>query len=302
LITGGSGLIGTALTGLLSLKGYKIIILSRSARPSKGNVSYSLWDINRSLIDPRVIREADHIIHLSGAGVADKRWTAKRKNEILKSRVDGSKLLVKALGETENKVKTVVSASGIGWYGMDKAGSPRPFIEADPPDSGFLGETCRLWEESIHPVTNLGKRLVICRTGIVLSNNGGAFPEFVKPLKAGVAGILGSGRQMVSWIHIDDICRLYLSAVENQYMNGVYNATAPEVVSNKELILKIAKARKRPYIPIHVPEFALKLLLGEMSIEVLKSTSVDDSRVRNAGFNFLFPGIDAAINELIRVK
>jgi len=295
-------MIGTTLTGLLSAKGYRVIILTRSPQPSKENISYSVWNIKKSMIDPQVIREADHIIHLAGAGIADKRWTEKRKKEILKSRMEGSKLIVKALSETENRVETIVSASAIGWYGPDSKGSSRAFNETDPPNTDFLGETCRLWEESIHPVTEIGKRLVIFRTGIVLSNTGGAFPEFIKPMKAGVAGIIGNGAQKISWIHIEDICRMYLTAIERQNMNGVYNATAPEIVTNKDLILKIAKARKRPFIPIHIPEFALKILLGEMGGEVMKSTTVDDSRIRNAGFNFLFPSIDSAINDLIRVN
>jgi uncharacterized protein len=299
LITGGTGLIGTALSELFINRGYKVIVLTRSQKPPKGNISYALWDINKSIIDKNVIAGADHIIHLAGAGVADKRWTRKRKSEILNSRVLSAKLLVKSLNETENKVQTVVSASGIGWYGADTKGSKRAFVESDPPDTDFLGETCRLWEESIQPVTVMGKRLVIFRTGIVLSNAGGAFVEFKKPLKAGIAAILGNGNQAVSWIHIDDICRLYLAAIENKNLYGVYNAVTPEHVTNKELTIKLAKARKKPFIPVHVPEFALKIVLGEMSIEVLKSTTVDASKIRDSGFNFLFPGLDAALNELI---
>ena len=300
IITGGTGLIGTALTSLLTSKGYKVIILSRKQRHAKENVSYAVWDLKNSYIDPEAIRQADHIIHLAGAGVADKRWTKKRKQEIRDSRVNSGKLIIKSLSEIENKVRTVVSASGIGWYGSDKK-NKEPFIEIDPHSDDFLGSTCKLWEESIQPVTKNGKRLVIFRTGIVFSNKGGAFKEFLKPLKAGVAAILGSGNQMVSWIHIDDLCRLYLAAIEMQHLNGIYNATAPETITNKQLMLKIGKARRRPYIPIHVPEFALKLVLGEMSIEVLKSATVDDSKIRNAGFNFIYPTVDSAINDLVRI-
>lgn len=302
LITGGTGMIGTALSSFLISANYRVIILSRSAKAPDGDISYAVWNVKKSMIDPKAIREADHIIHLAGAGIADKRWSDKRKKEILVSRTEGSKLIIKALQENENKVKTIVSASGIGWYGADVKGSRRAFIETDPPDNGFLGETCRFWEESIQLATGLGKRLVILRSGIVLANQGGALPELIMPMKYGIAGILGSGKQMFSWIHIADICRMYLAAIEKQHMNGVYNATAPEVITNKELVLKIARARKRPFIPVHVPEFALKILLGEMSIELLKSTTVDDSKVRNAGFSFIYPGIDSAINELVRVS
>ena len=299
MITGGTGLIGTALMSLLTSRGYKVIILSRKAHPAKENVSYAIWDLKKSYIDPNALRETDHIIHLAGAGVADKRWTKKRKEEIRNSRINSGKLIVKALSETPNKVKTVVSASGIGWYGPDKTVN-RPFIESDPSAGDFLGTTCRMWEDSIKPVTDIGKRLVIFRTGIVLSNDGGAFKEFLKPLKGGVAAILGSGNQVISWIHIEDLCRLYLAAIEMPQINGIYNATAPETITNKELMLKIAKVRGRPYIPIHVPELALKIVLGEMSIEVLKSATVDGTKVRKAGFSFTYPTVEAALNDLIR--
>jgi uncharacterized protein (TIGR01777 family) len=298
LITGGTGLIGKSLTGLLVSKGHRVIILSRKKRQPEGNISYVEWDPGNSVIDPAAISEAEHIIHLAGAGVADKRWTDKRKKQIADSRVKGGELIVKALKEIPNNIQTIVSASAIGWYGPDVKGSNHAFVETDAAAGDFLGNTSQLWERSIQPVTELGKRLVILRTGIVLSNEGGAYPEFKMPLKGGVAGILGSGKQVISWIHIDDICRIYLAAIENKNMNGVYNATAPETITNKEFILRLAKVRKRPFIPVHVPEFALKLFLGEMSVEVLKSTTVDDSRLRNSGFNFLFPSVDAALGEL----
>ena len=299
MITGGTGLIGMALTSLAISRGYKVIILSRKAHPAKENVSFAIWDLKKSYIDPNAIREADHIIHLAGAGVADKRWTKKRKEEIRNSRVDSGKLIVKALSETPNKVKTVVSASGIGCYGPDKTGK-RPFVESDPSAGDFLGTTCNMWEDSIKPISDLGKRLVILRTGIVLSNDGGAFREFLKPFKGGVAAILGTGNQVISWIHIEDLCRLYLAAIEMPQINGIYNATAPETITNKQLMLKIGKVRGRPYIPIHVPEFALRIILGEMSIEVLKSATVDGTKVRQAGFNFTYPTVEAALNDLIR--
>ena len=299
IITGGTGLIGTALTGLLISKGYRVIIMSRRKHASIGNVSYALWDLKTSYIDPEAIKAADHIIHLAGAGVADKRWSEKCKKEIVDSRVDSSKLLVRALSEINNKVQTVVSASAMGWYGPDRK-ERTPFIETDPPSQDFLGSTCRLWEENIQPVVELNKRLVCLRTGIVFSTKGGAFKEFVKPFKAGVAAIPGSGKQIISWIHIDDLCRMYLAAIENQGMHGSYNACAPETISNKQLVLKIAKARRRAYIPVHVPEFVLKIVLGEMSIEVLKSATMDDSKIRNTGFNFIYPTVDAALNDLIR--
>ncbi len=300
LITGGTGLIGTQLSRLLVAAGNEVIILTRKAQPAKERITYSVWDPARGLIDPVQLSRADHVIHLAGAGVADKRWTKKRKEEITGSRVAAGVLLVDALRRTDNKVQTVVSAAATGWYGPDPKGSKRPFQETDPAYRDFLGDSCRLWEESVQPVTELGKRLVILRTGMVLSNEGGAFPEFVKPMKAGVAAILGSGAQVISWIHIDDICRIYAAALENVHMNGTYNAVAPTPATNRELVLAAAKARKKPFIPVYVPSFALKIYLGEMSIEVLKSVNVDSSKLRATGFRFLYPDIVSAVNRLVQ--
>lgn len=303
LITGGTGLIGKALTNALLEKNYKVVILSRGPvgeQADTRNPSYAKWDINGQQIDNAAIGNADHIIHLAGAGVADKRWTKKRKQEILDSRVKGSELIVKALQEVPNKVKAVISASAIGWYGPDPViPNPKPFREDDPNDEAFLGETCKLWEESLAPIKKMGKRLVKLRTGIVLSKDGGALKEFKNPLRFGVAAILGSGRQVISWIHIDDLVRLYIAAIEDQNMNGVYNAVAPGPVSNKKLTLQLARIQKgKFFIPVHVPSFVLKIVLGEMSVEVLKSATVSCDKVHYCGFVFLFPSIEAAIPNL----
>jgi uncharacterized protein len=301
LITGGTGLIGSELSKLLLAKNYRVIVASRSPRKGDAGITYVPWNPDEGSIDPVAFSQADHVVHLAGAGIADKRWTKKRKLEILNSRVNGSRTIVRAIQETENKVQSVVSASGIGWYGPDRKKST-PFTEDDPAYNDFLGQTCSSWEESIKPVTQSGKRLVILRTGIVLSNKGGAFVEFARPLKAGVAGILGSGNQVISWIHIADICRAYAAAIENKQFHGIYNAVAPETVTNKNFMMKLARARKRPFLPVHVPEFALKIAVGEMSIEVLKSTTVDGTKLRASGFQFLFPSVDAALNELVEKR
>jgi uncharacterized protein (TIGR01777 family) len=299
LITGGTGMIGTRLTKLLIEKGYAVIILTRSTAEVKHRlpgVSYARWDINKQTIDSDAIANADHIIHLAGAGVADKRWTATRKQEIVNSRTQSSTLIVKALKEIPNKVTTIVSASAIGWYGPDTILSKKNgFTEDAKADTAFLGETCRLWEESIQPAEQPGRRLVKLRTGIVLSNDGGALAEFKKPLKSFVAAIIGDGKQVVSWIHIDDLCFMYLSAIENENINGVYNAVAPNPVTNKELVLSLAKKmRGNFFIPMHVPAFALKIILGEMSIEVLKSATVSSQKIQSTGFGFSYPTIEAA--------
>ncbi|MEP7257950.1 MAG: TIGR01777 family oxidoreductase, partial [Flavitalea sp.] len=288
LITGGTGLIGKTLSQMLIAKGYQVIILSRSAKPPRGGLSFAVWDIQNETIDLEVIRKADHIIHLAGAGVADKRWSAKRKREIVDSRVKSGELLVNALKNNNHQVKTLVSSSAIGWYGPDPSiPNPHPFVESDPPAKDFLGEACKVWEQSVQPITQQGIRLVVLRTGIVLSNDGGAFVEFKRPLAFGLATILGSGKQMISWIHIDDLCRIYISAIENNKLQGTYNAVAPHPVSNKEMVLKMAsRMRGKTFMSIHVPAFALKIALGEMSIEVLKSATVNSKKISQAGFNF----------------
>lgn len=264
------------------------------------NISFAKWNIADQTIDSEAIQKADYIIHLAGAGIADKRWTTKRKQQIVDSRVQSSELIVKALQQIPNNIKAVISASAIGWYGADPViGDPKPFREDDPPDTAFLGQTCKLWEESLVPVTKLGKRLVTLRTGIVLSNEGGALKEFKRPLQLGVAAILGTGKQIISWIHIEDLVRLYIAAIEDDNMRGVYNAVAPTPIANKEFMLQLAREKKgKFFIAVYVPSFVLKAIIGEMSIEILKSATVSCDKIHYTGFTFLYPTIDAALKNL----
>ncbi|MEO8415158.1 MAG: TIGR01777 family oxidoreductase [Ginsengibacter sp.] len=304
LISGGTGLIGTKLTTYLAGNNFEVIILSRNKNKSSGNpkITYSFWDVKKQIIDINALKKADHIIHLAGAGVMDKKWTPAYKNEIIESRTKSSELLVNTLKENTNQVKSFISASAIGWYGPDSEPLLHVdgFIETDPADKSFLGNACLVWESSVDPVAAMGIRLVKLRTGIVLSNEGGAFKEFKMPLRFGVAGILGDGKQMVSWIHIDDICRMYVEAMENDSVRNVYNAVAPLPVTNKKLIIATAeKLRNKFYIPIHVPTFFLKLFLGQKSVEILKSATVSDKKIKLAGFTFLYPTIESALDELI---
>ena len=305
IITGGTGLIGKALTHSLLEKKHKVIILSRSEPKDKiPGAGYAKWDINAGRIDESAIASADCIVHLAGAGVADKRWTAKRKQEIIDSRVKSGELLITSLKEIPNHITTVVASSAIGWYGPDPVvPNPNPFREDAPSSEDFLGETCRKWEQSLEPLARMGKRHVTLRTGIVLAQDGGALKEFRRPLTFGLATILGTGKQVMSWVHIDDIVRLYVAAIENEKMQGIYNAVAPRPVSNKELILQLAKVKKGNFfIPIHVPAFILRMVLGEMSIEVLKSTTVSCDKLHIAGHTFLYPSIDAALQQLSESK
>ena len=306
LITGGTGLVGTAVKALLEKKGYEVVLLTRSKTPLKGQAH---WDINAGTIDSTAIAAADYIIHLAGAGVADKRWSTSRKQEILDSRTKSSALLVKALQETPNKVKAVISASAIGWYGPDNIDthnndlSAQGFVETDPSYPDFLGTTCAAWEASIAPVTaitnGLQKRLVCLRTGIVLSKHGGALKEFLKPLAVRMAAVLGNGKQMISWIDVRDLAKMFVYALENENISGSYNAVAPAPVSNKTLTQTLAKVLYGSfYITTYVPSFVLKIMLGEMSIEVLKSTTVSAQKITEAGFVFDYPTITSSLSTL----
>lgn len=302
LVTGGTGTIGKRLTALLIAKGYQVIVLTRNAGKQKPlpGIIYKEWDLEKGTIDASAVAEADHIIHLAGAGVADSRWTTKRKAEIVTSRTESSALLIKAAQQFPARLKSVISASAIGWYAADKQRVPTEGYEENLPAApGFLGETCKLWEESVAPFAQMGKRLAILRTGLVLSNEGGVIAEFSKPLKYGIATIMGSGEQIMSWIHIEDLCRMYIYVLENETMTGPYNAVAPTPVSNKTVVLTLAQAlRNKNFIPIHTPAFALKIALGEMSIEVLKSATISAAKIKAAGFHFLYPSLNAAIENL----
>ena len=298
-ITGGSGMIGKAIAAHLTAKGHKIIVLTRTLPASNKNLSdntiYKIWNIEKNYIDPEAISNTDAIIHLAGASVAEKRWTKKRKEEILNSRTESGKLLIHALQSNPHKVKTIITASAIGWYGPDKG---KVFTEDMPAHKDFLGDTCQQWEKSLHPVIDMGIRLVTVRIGIVLSNEGGALAEFKKPVHFGIAPILGSGKQIISWIHIDDLCRIFEKSLTDTNMQGIYNATAPQPVSNKDFMLTLAKSLRKFFIPIHVPAFALKIALGEMSIEVLKSCTVSSGKIQQTGFEFMYPSIEAAFKHL----
>ena len=301
LLTGGTGLVGKAFTQLLTSKGYQVIILSRGNKEivTEPNVTYAQWNVATEQIDIEVVKKADYIIHLAGAGVMDKKWTEQYKKEIVDSRVKSGALIVNTLKNNEHNVKAIVSASAIGYYGEDKIDNYF-FSETDKPAEGFLGSTCQLWEDSIDYANSLGIRVAKMRIGIVFSNNGGAFAEFVKPLKFKLATILGKGNQVISWIHIDDLCRQFLFAIENEDIKGAYNAVAPNPITNKNLILKLAsKIAGKFYIPFYVPSFLLKLMMGDRSIEILKSTTVSSKKITDAGFKFLYNEVDEALENLV---
>ncbi|RYD92278.1 MAG: TIGR01777 family protein, partial [Sphingobacteriales bacterium] len=254
----------------------------------------------RGEIDADALASADAIVHLAGANVAGGRWTEQRKSEIVDSRVRSGALLVNALRTMPNKVQAVLSASAIGWYGPDpRIPNPKPFVESDGAAMDtFLGRTCAQWEGAIRPVEELGKRLVIARIGIVLAREGGAYAEFRKPMRFGVAPVMGNGKQVLSWIHIDDLVQLFLNAIDDRSYTGVYNAVSPKPISNRALIKAISFAKGGFQLTAPAPELVLKAMLGEMSVEVLKSTTVNSEKLEAQGFTFQFADIASAAADL----
>ncbi|HMP91762.1 MAG TPA: TIGR01777 family oxidoreductase [Phnomibacter sp.] len=299
-ITGGTGLVGQALTAVLLQQGFTVIILTRQPgkqpKPWPAGLSYVAWNPASQQIDGTAMAAVDAIVNLAGAGVVAKPWTAAYKKEIVKSRTDSGVTLQFFLKNYPNRVQHIVQASAQGWYGGDIGTGP--FTEDLPPAPGFLGETCQAWEASISPVTELGVRLTILRLGIVLSNNGGALAEFKKPLRFRVAGILGNGKQMVSWIHIQDVCGIILHALQHK-LEGIFNTVAPNPVTNKQLTLALAKAMYgNGFVALPVPVFVLKIMLGSRSIEVLKSATVSAQKIEAAGYVFNYPAIKQAMAAL----
>jgi uncharacterized protein len=299
LITGGTGLVGTELTKVLLQSGYSVIILTRNASKATAiaNLKYAYWDIDNNKIDIAALQQADAIIHLAGAGVMDKPWTKAYKKTIEDSRVKSSLLIVNTLKTITHKVKTIVSSSAIGWYGKDVLPN-HYFTENEPASADYLGEVCKKWEDSIDAASQMGIRVCKLRTGIVLSNKGAAYVEFKKTMPFKIASVLGNGKQIVSWIHIDDLCRQFIFALQ-QNIAGSYNAVAPTPVSNSTLVKAIAKKVCGSfYLTVPVPNFVLKIILGERSIEILKSATVSCKKIIDAGFVYKFATIEAAVNDL----
>ncbi len=295
LITGGTGLIGSHLIKKLREKGYNIALLSRTANPA-GSIPIYLWDPAKNEIDIAALASADYIIHLAGAGIGDKRWTKNRRQLIADSRIKTGELILNNVLESGKKLKAFISASGIGYYGT--ISSDKIFNENDPPSNDFLGEVCRKWEEMADRFKESGIRTVKIRTGVVLSDKGGALGRITTAVKMGIGSPLGTGRQYIPWIHIDDLCNLYLKAVEDPLMTGTWNAVAPEHISNMEFMRILAKVLGKPFFFPAVPSFVLKILLGKMSGIILKGSRVSAGKLISSGYNFEYPDLGNALKNL----
>ncbi|MGE0589558.1 MAG: TIGR01777 family oxidoreductase [Cyclobacteriaceae bacterium] len=296
LITGGSGLVGTRLTEMLLQKGYQVSHLSRTAGED-GPIKVFQWDVEKGIVDPKAFESIHAIIHLAGAGIADRPWSEKRKREILESRTHSTALLEKSLKDIPNKVEAFISASAIGYYGY--AGSDHVFREEDQPASDFLANVVREWEHAVDRISSSNIRVAKLRIGILLSEKGGALVELARPVRLFVGSSLGSGEQYVSWIHIDDVCAMFIHALENN-LNGVYNAVAPEPVTNKELTKAIARTLGRPLWLPNVPAFILKMVLGEMVDLVINGSKVSPAKIERTGFQYRFPDLNEALKDLLK--
>ncbi|MEK6782840.1 MAG: TIGR01777 family oxidoreductase [Bacteroidota bacterium] len=295
LVTGASGLIGKYLTTLLLQKGYQVSHLGRTK--TKGVAPSFVWDVNNGTIDPHALDGVDTIIHLAGAGVADKRWTKSRKKEILDSRTRSSALLFKTLQNERHSVTSFVSASAVGYYGFSL--SNEVFTEGDKAGSDFLAHITQQWEEQVDKISSLGIRVVKLRIGIVLSNNGGALVEMSKPIKLGFGAVLGSGKQYLTWIHRDDLCEMFIKSAEDLSMSGAYNAVGSEWVTNEEMTKAIAKVLNKSLWVPPVPGFVLKIVLGEMADMVLNGSKISSNKIQKTEFKFRFTKLEEALRDLL---
>lgn len=288
LITGGTGLIGKYLEKLLTNKGYKVVILSRN--PKKEN-QYK-WDISKNYIDEKALENTLYIIHLAGAGIADKRWTVARKKVLIDSRVASANLLFNKVKELNIQLKGFISASGIGYYGAIT--SDTIFTEEDNSANDFISEICIKWEASTKQFEQLNIPVTILRTGVVLSKNGGALTKINTPL---FLSILGNGKQYIPWIHLNDLCNLYLKTIEDSNFTGIYNAVAPEHQTNALFTKTLGKVILKPVIPLHIPNFVLKFFFGEMAIILLHGSKVSYKKTKKT-YNFKFTDLESAFKNI----
>jgi uncharacterized protein (TIGR01777 family) len=296
LITGGSGLIGKYLTISLLKAGYKVTHLLRKENQS-GKVRVFLWDAGKKLIDRDAFEGVDFIIHLAGANIGEKRWSRKRKEEIVKSRVDSARFLHKTVIDNRIHLKAFISASATGIYGSETSG--KIFNENDPAGSDFLGSVCKQWEEAADLFSNSGIRTVKIRSGVVLEKSDSALSKLMTPGKFGFLIQTGNGLHYMPWIHINDLCNIYLKALEDSEMAGAYNAVAPQQVTHVEFMHVLAKVMRLPVLP-PVPGFLIRIALGEMSDVILKGNRISSEKIMNSGYSFLFRTLEDALYNIIR--
>lgn len=293
-VSGSTGLLGAEVVASLSAAGHDVVRLVRRV-PGPGEKAVR-WDPERGKVDADGLEGLDAVVHLAGENIASGRWNAARKVAIRESRVNGTRLLCDALAGLARPPKTLVCASAIGYYG-DRGADV--VTEESPPGAGFLPEVCREWEAAAGAAATKGIRVVVLRIGVVLSPRGGALARMLPLFRAGLGGVLGNGRQYVSWIALDDLVGIVLHALRAGGLSGPVNAVAPVPVTNRELTGALGKALSRPTL-LPVPAFALRLALGEMADALLlASTRVAPRRLEETGYRFRFPELGGALRHLL---
>ncbi len=298
LVTGSSGLVGTALTALLSSGGQRVCRLVRGPTrfPETPGHTTASWDPERGQLDPESVSGHDVVIHLAGANIAAGRWTPERKRKIRDSRVDGTELLARALAAAPSRPRVLVSASATGFYG-DRG--DMQLDEGTAGGSGFLADVGRAWEDATRPAIEAGIRVVHLRIGIVLARDGGALPRMLAPFRMGVGGPLGSGRQYWSWIALEDLLGVVLHAAATEEIVGPVNAVSPESVRNAEFSAVLGRVLRRPAL-LRAPAFVIRLLLGEMGQELLlASAHVRPTRLIESGFEYRYPDLEGALRHVL---
>jgi len=297
LITGGTGLLGTSLSNTLLARGYDVGILSRSGQVRE-DVKNFRWDPMQGTLDEKAIQWTDSIVHLAGAGIADKRWSSKRKQVILDSRVKSGELIFNELKSQGKQLESFIATSAIGYYGAQTV--EHVFIEDDQAAQDFQGRICQAWEQASNTMVSLGVRTVIFRVGVVLASKGGALEKMARPVRLGVGAKLGKGNQYISWIHIQDMTNLFIKALEEKEMAGTFNAVSSQPVTNTEFTKALARILHRPLLVPFVPAIALKLILGEMSEIILKGSRISSKKLESTDYQFVFPDLQKALEDLLR--
>jgi len=295
LIAGGTGLVGSRLYANLVSKGYTVLVLTRNKDKAKAGAHMLYWDIERGIIDEQAAT-VDYVINLSGAGIADGRWTRSRKQLILNSRIDSTGFLIEYLRKREVKLKAFLSASAIGYYG--DGGNKVLREEDDVVTDEFLSQVCVAWEDAAANAQDISKRLITYRISTVLSREGGALAKMDVTIPLGVANYLGSGDQYFSWIHIDDLCDMFIEGIKNMEMNGIYNACAPEQLTNKDFTRELRDAINKKALLLPAPAFGIKLAFGEMARVVLNSSRVSADKILDTGFQFEYRTAELALADL----
>lgn len=294
LIAGGSGLVGTRITQLLDPNEYHINILTRSPRPPKGNITYHHWDIEKGIIDEHAL-DADYFINLTGAGIADSRWTSSRKKLLIDSRVNSTLLVRSAMKKANRRFKVAVSASAIGYYGDQ---GDTILDESSNPGDEFLATCCMLWEDASEKLEDVSDQNRLLRVGLVLSTSGGALPKILMTKAIKIFNYFGQGKQYYSWIHIDDISRMFISLLQEPGNYKIYNGVAPRPLTNKKFTEQVRDAVGGGMV-LPAPAFGLKIALGEMSKVVLNSNRVIPKNFDSHSFKYSFPDLIEAVKDLL---